>query len=392
MRNKKFFAAAGLLLAGTLIAEPRPYLRHKNLDPAAYLSRDMPDHLILGEVLFKSPYILGDKLAAKNISCHSCHPNGAATDSVVLRDNSPQPGLVDLTHKSIHAAAENGRDDALRIPSLRGVRYLAPYGHDGRMPSLRDFTRDIVQNTFAGPQLGETELDALVAYMMQFDFLPNPQLTPTGRLAESAAGDDKKGEKIFIKSGCARCHDPETYFTDGKVRRLEGKKTLSPFSFENGLKTPTLLRAKRVRYLHNGEADFDSVLVKHAAQTDIKLDEEDIRLIKKYLEVLMSEEKATDERHVAERAAELNSWLKLFEKDMPRARQVLILNTLQANFAALRTEVRTAKDRYFIAVYLDGLTRLAAMAGRQASLVMRAETRAFQKRMATGLRFFGTEK
>ena len=90
---------------------------------------------------------------------------------------------------------------------LRGIRYLAPYGHDGRMQSLHDFTRDIVHNTFAGASLTEDEVSALAAYMMEFDFLPNPRLTRTGRLAEGASGEEKKGEKIFMSSGCNRCHD-----------------------------------------------------------------------------------------------------------------------------------------------------------------------------------------
>lgn len=372
--------------------EPRPYLRHKNINPAAYLSREMPDHLILGEILFKSPYIMGRQLSAKNISCNTCHPNGAAADHFTLAGNSDLPGVVDLSHKTVRADADNGKDDPLRIPSLRGLRYLAPYGHDGRMPSLRDFTRAIVQNTFGGAALAEEDLDALVAYMMEFDFLPNPRLTATGRLAASAGETEKTGEKVFLKAGCVRCHDSETYFTDGKVRRLSGKKTLSPFSFENGLKTPTLLRARRTRYLADGSADLASVLEQHAGELGTQLDAGEIPPLKKYLEVLMSEEKPNDERHVAERAAELHSWLKLFEKDMPRARQQLVLKTLHTNFAALRPEIHTGADRYFLAVYLDGVTRLTEMAGRQVSRVMRAEVQVFQVRMAPGLRFLGTKR
>jgi hypothetical protein len=371
-------------------AGPRPYLRHKNLNPTAYLSRAIPDHLILGEILFRSPYILGEKMAARNISCHTCHPHGAASDALVMPDNSSLPGLVDLTHKSVNAATENNLDDALRIPALRGIRYLAPYGHDGRMHSLRDFTRDIVQNTFAGAQLDETELGALVSYMLEFDFLPNPHLTAAGKLHESVDSFAKEGEKIFLNAGCARCHDPQSYFTDGKVRRLAGKKTLSPFSFENGVKTPTLLRAKRARYLHDGSADFDSVLPTHAAQVGLTLSQDDIPPLKKYLGALMSEEKPDDGRHVAERAAELHSWLKLFEKDLPRSRQILVLKTLHSNFAGLRPEISTAADRYFLAVYLDGITGLIDLAGKQASRVMRAQVKIFSTRMTMGLRFFGT--
>ena len=69
-----------------------------------------------------------------------------------------------------------------RIPSLRGARYLAPYGHDGRIASLRDFVHNVIVNEFAGPEPSPAILDAIVAYIQDIDFLPNPSLGPGGRL------------------------------------------------------------------------------------------------------------------------------------------------------------------------------------------------------------------
>jgi cytochrome c peroxidase len=39
-----------------------------------------------------------------------------------------------------------------QVGSLRGARYLAPYGHDGRFTSLRDFVHNVIVNEFAGPE------------------------------------------------------------------------------------------------------------------------------------------------------------------------------------------------------------------------------------------------
>ena len=71
---------------------------------------------------------------------------------------------------------DNGVLDPVTIPSLRGARLLAPYGHDGRTGSLRDFVRNvIVSNEFwRGPEPSSQILDAIVAYIEDIDFLPNP--------------------------------------------------------------------------------------------------------------------------------------------------------------------------------------------------------------------------
>ena len=73
----------------------------------------------------------------------------------------------------------------MRIPSLRGARYLAPYGHDGRIASLREFVRSVIVGEFAGPEPSPAVLDAIVAYIQEIDFLPNAKLGAGGRLSET---------------------------------------------------------------------------------------------------------------------------------------------------------------------------------------------------------------
>ena len=67
-------------------------------------------------------------------------------------DMSTRPGNFDTTGPLFNPKADNGVLDPVRIPSLRGARYLAPYGADGRIASLRDFVRNVIVNEFAGPE------------------------------------------------------------------------------------------------------------------------------------------------------------------------------------------------------------------------------------------------
>lgn len=109
---------------------------------------------------------------------------------------------------------DDGVLDAVTTPSLRGARYLAPYGHDGRMPSLRDFVANAVVNEFAGPPPSAQLLDALVVYIQDIDFLPNPRLDAAGHLRAASAAE-QRGQALFARPfphdpglSCAGCHAP----------------------------------------------------------------------------------------------------------------------------------------------------------------------------------------
>src|ERR1700759_56183 len=110
---------------------------------------------------------------------------------------STRPGNFDPTGPLFNPKADNFVLDPVRIPSLRGARYLAPYGHDGRTRSLRDFVHDVIVGEFACPQPAPTVLDALVAYIQDIDFLPNPSLGRGGRLNADASDAERRGEVLF---------------------------------------------------------------------------------------------------------------------------------------------------------------------------------------------------
>ena len=208
----------------------------------------------LGNLAFNSPYTLGDAARKAHISCASCHVNGASNPRLFVPGLSTRPGTFDTTNSLFNPKTDNGVLDAVTIPSLRGARFLGPYGHDGRTASLRDFVRNVVVNEFAGAEPSPQILDALVAYIEDIDFLPNPNLDKSGLLNGGATAAQRRGAALFSKpfpheSGlsCASCHIPSAAFVDHRQHNVGS----------GGLyKTPTLLNADfSAPYFHDGRFD-----------------------------------------------------------------------------------------------------------------------------------------
>src|SRR5215468_12144707 len=214
----------------------------------------------LGDLAFNSPAILGDVARRAGISCGTCHVNGASNAKLFVPGLSTRPGNFDTTGALFNPKADNYVLDPVRIPSLRGARYLAPYGVDGRMPSLRDFVHNVIVSEFAGPEPSPVILDALVAYIQDIDFLPNPSLGPGGRLVGRISESERRGEALFAKPfphdpgmSCAGCHVPSGGFVDHQQHDVGS----------GGLfKTPTLRNADfNAPYFHDGRFDsFDQVV------------------------------------------------------------------------------------------------------------------------------------
>ena len=214
----------------------------------------------LGNIAFNSPSILGDVARRAGISCATCHVNGASNAKLFVPGLSTRPGTFDTTGALFNSKADNHVLDPVRIPSLRGARYLAPYGHDGRIASLREFVRNVIVSEFAGPEPSPAILDALVAYIQEIDFLPNPKLGPRGRLNDQTSEAERRGEALFSKPfphdpnlSCAGCHVPSGAFVD-HLQHDVGSGGL--------YRTPTLLNANfNAPYFHDGRyATFDEVV------------------------------------------------------------------------------------------------------------------------------------
>ena len=208
----------------------------------------------LGNLAFNSPYTLGEAARKAHMSCATCHVNGASNPKLFIPGLSARPGTFDTTSAFFNPKTDNGVLDPVTIPSLRGARYLGPYGHDGRSASLRDFVRNVVVNEFAGAEPSGQILDAIVVYIEDIDFLPNPNLDKLGRLAPGATPQQQRGEALFVKPfphapalRCAACHTPSAAFVDHLQHDIGS----------GGLfKTPTLLNADfNAPYFHDGRFD-----------------------------------------------------------------------------------------------------------------------------------------
>jgi hypothetical protein len=214
----------------------------------------------LGNLAFNSPLTLGAAARKAGISCGSCHVNGASNPRLFIPGLSTRPGNFDTTSAFFNPKADNGVLDRVTIPSLRGARYLGPYGHDGRSPSLHDFVRNVIVNEFAGAAPSAQILDAIVVYIEDIDFLPNPRLDKGGRLTAGASPSQQRGEALFNKPfphdpslSCAACHTPSAAFVDHQQHDIGS----------GGLyKTPTLMNADfNAPYFHDGRYDsYDQVV------------------------------------------------------------------------------------------------------------------------------------
>jgi hypothetical protein len=208
----------------------------------------------LGNLAFNTPYTLGEAAQKAHISCGSCHVNGASNPKLFIPGLSTRPGNFDTSNSLFNPKTDNGVLDPVTIPSLRGARLLAPYGHDGRIASLRDFVRNVIVNEFAGAEPSSQILDAIVAYIEDIDFLPNPGLDKTGGLTSGANPSQLRGEALFRKPfphdssmSCAGCHVPSAAFVDHRQHDVGS----------GGLyKTPTLVNADfNAPYFHDGRFD-----------------------------------------------------------------------------------------------------------------------------------------
>ncbi len=240
----------------------------------------------LGDLAFNSSLILGGPARRSGVSCATCHVNGAGNGRLYIPGLSSRPGTFDTTGPLFNPKAHNRVRDAVRIPSLRGARFLAPYGNDGRTASLRDFVRNVIVNEFDGPEPSPAILDALVAYIEDIDFLPNVKVTAGGRLAAQASVAEKRGEALFFKPfprdpqfSCAACHVPSGGFVDHRQHNVGS----------GGLfKTPTLINANfNAPYFHDGRYDAYEQVVDHFDRTfELGLSPEDRADLVAYLQAI----------------------------------------------------------------------------------------------------------
>jgi hypothetical protein len=257
----EYGGAGGLLPAGTNL-DNEALDRPRELFKSEHLNGTKSYMVILGDMAFSSPLIFGGPARQVGLSCDTCHINGTSNPALYVPGMSLVPGTFDTTGPLFNPKANNGIVDAVTPPSLRGARFLWPYGHDGRMPSLRDFVHGVVVNEFKGPEPSSEILEALVAYITDIDFLPNRRLDEEGKLMGIKSAAEKRGEALFYKPfahdpslSCASCHVPSGGYLDHQTHDVGS---------EGIFKTPTLLNVDfNAPYFHDGRYNTLEDVIAH---------------------------------------------------------------------------------------------------------------------------------
>lgn len=285
-----------------------------------------------GDMLFDSPEIFGGPAQQLGIACSTCHNRGDINRRFFIPGASHQPGAIDVSGGYFNPAFNNRRADSLDIPSLRGIRFTGPYGRDGRFASLRDFTRNVIVNEFAGQEPTPFMLDALEAYMLEFDFLPNGKIDGRGRLTAAASPSARRGEAVFNTpfpgmdgKSCASCHIPSANFIDRRPHNIGSARASYRNARDGAFDTPTLLGTRfSAPYFNDGSLPtLASVVDWFDRRFDLKLGRQRRADLLAYLEAVGDADEpyqAFDERDTPFRLSfeELTTFASTLELLIPR--------------------------------------------------------------------------
>lgn len=303
-----------------------------------------------GDMLFDSPEIFGEPARSLGLACSTCHNRSDINQRLFIPGITPKPGVIDVDGAFFNARFNDHRPDAIDIPSLRGIRFTAPYGRDGRIASLRDFVRNVIVNEFAGEEPAPLVLDALVAYMLEFDFLPAPYLDRDGTLNEQASDAARRGEALFNQPfaemagrSCATCHIPDSFFADGRAHNIGSGGQSYAGALDGAYDTPTLLNIVHTApYFHDGSLEsLADVVAWFDDNFELGLSAEQRADLTAYLEAVGTGEEPY-ERFDAENtpfrlmADELSTFLSTLDTLIPardRASADLLLRTVASDLA-----------------------------------------------------------
>ncbi|TLP45712.1 cytochrome C [Cohaesibacter sp. CAU 1516] len=326
-----------------------------------------------GDMLFDSAEIFGSPARDLGIACSTCHNRSDINQRFFIPGASHQPGAVDVDGAFFNPMFNDRRDDPIDIPSLRGLRFTGPYGRDGRFGSIRNFTRNVIVNEFAGEEPTPFMLDALVAYMTEFDFLPNAMLTGDGLLTDKASDAARRGEEIFNRpytgignQSCASCHTPSGNFLDRKSHDIGSVEAAYEGSQAGAMDTPTLLgTVYTAPYFHDGSLPTLASVVEWFNDTkDLGLTDAERSDLTAYLETVG----AADEPFETFDAA--NTPFRLAFAEL-------------TTFASTLDTLLPKRDTQHILLLTDTVAAdLAADAGTMENLSARPEIYALAKRLA----------
>jgi hypothetical protein len=195
---------------------------------------------------------------------------------------------------------------------------------------LREFTRNAIVNEFAGAEPSAQVLDALVTYIQEISFLPNPKLSPGGRLSDKASDAAHRGETLFNRPfrrdaamSCASCHQPSGAFVDHRVHDVD----------TGGLfKTPTLINADfNAPYFHDGRFDtYAEVVGYFDRHFDLGLSDAEQADLVAYLDTVGDAAEPTVRNTVQAELDEIGTFISVLDTAIPAHNQEVIALTVDA--------------------------------------------------------------
>lgn len=317
----------GMLPAGTELNEDQLdqptelFYSETNGGQRTYLSK-------LGDMLFATPGIFGGMARKAELSCATCHQAGHNNPKLFIPGLSSRPGTFS-TANAMFSPHTGGTSKPVTPPSLRGAAHLAPYTHDGRFATLRDFIRNAVVNEFGGSEPSAQVVDALEAYVRDISFLPNEQVTAEGKLTAASSDAARRGEAIFHRpfrndaaTSCASCHQPGQYFVDHQVHDVGSG---------GAFKTPTLLNAKfSAPYFHDARfTEFGQVVDYFDRHYDLGLNEGERDDLVAYLDAVGGADQPLTRKTVQTELDEIAMFASVLDTAIPEHNQEIIALTVE---------------------------------------------------------------
>ncbi len=186
-----------------------------------------PNRVDRGEMLFYDARLSLDGW----YSCHSCHTDGHTNG--LLNDNF----------------GDETTGAPKRIPSLLGVGLTAPYAWNGSQKTLESQLARSIRTTMRGSDDAASD-DAITDLAAYVRSLSSPQKFAPANF-NAARESVLRGRQVFQRAGCADCHTPPTYTSEGTYD--------VDLADENGWREfnpPSLIGlSQRERFFHDNRAE-----------------------------------------------------------------------------------------------------------------------------------------
>jgi cytochrome c peroxidase len=193
------------------------------------------------------------------LSCHSCHTDGHTSGK-----------LADTFSDGTFGTPK-------RILSLLGVSETGPWAWNGSMKTLEQQIEKSLTSTMQGHQISEQHIHDLTAYVKSLK--PAPKLQST----TEQNGAARRGQEIFARNNCARCHTPPAYTSAGSydvgLHDETGARTFNPPSLRS--------ISQGGPYFHDGRAkSLGEVFQKYRHQLKTLLTAQEVSELVAYLRTL----------------------------------------------------------------------------------------------------------